>query len=594
MNVTMDSISTIVQAYRAGDNVGAERLCRERLKGAPEDVEAWGLLGAALRGQGRRAEAAAAYREALRRLPGQPNALTDLGLLLAEDGRPGEAVALLQEVVHLLPQSAQAHHNLGVALAQLGRREDAVRSLEEALRLRPDYPEAHYNLGNAVKELGRKDEAIARFREAVRLRPGYAGAWNNLGLALTEAGSPGEAIEALRRAVELQPRMKEALNNLGLAYADLGRFADAETCYLQALELDPGYVEAHTNLGSACKELRRLDEALACYQWAIWLEPDSATAHYNRSLTLLQMGDYEQGWPEYEWRWRRKQARPRPFPQPRWDGSPFEGRTILLWMEQGLGDMIHFLRYAALVQRQGGRVIVECPAPLVPLVWTCPGIDILVAQQQALPEFDVQAPMLSLPALLKTSHASVPAEVPYLSAEPDRVASWRRRLGDAREFRIGVVWQGNPRFQWDRHRSFPLACLAPLAAVAGVRFISLQKEHGVEQLAAARPALAVTVLEGLDGGPGAFQDTAAVMQSLDLIVSADTSVAHLAGALGMPVWVALSQVADWRWGLTGESTPWYPSMRLFRQARLGDWRSLFEGMAVQLSRHIQGLGRPLG
>jgi tetratricopeptide (TPR) repeat protein len=509
------------------------------------------------------------------------------GLRLAENGRPAEAVPLLQQAIQAQPDSAWAQHNVGVALAQVGRFDEAVAALEEALHLRPDYADACFNLGNALRELGRRDEAIERFHQALRLRPDHASACNNLGLTLTEAGRAEEAVEPLRRAVALHPKRKEGHNNLGLAYADLGRFAQAETCYQEALRLDPGYVEAHTNLGSACKEQGRLEEALACYQHSLWLEPVSAIAHYNRSLALLQMGDYEHGWPEYEWRWRRKQTQPRTFVQPRWDGSPLKGWTILLWREQGLGDTIQFVRYAALVQKAGGRVIVECPACLLPLLATCAGIDRLVAEKQPLPSFDVQAPLLSLPALLKTTLNSVPATVPYLYAEVEGVTAWRRRLGMCRGFRIGVVWQGNPYFRGDGHRSFPLASLAPLAAVAGVQLVSLQKEHGLEQVTAVERRFPLMILEGLDESGGSFMDTAAVMQSLDLVVTADTAAAHLAGALGVPVWLALSRAPDWRWGLTGETTPWYPTMHLFRQSQLGDWRSLFEGMAARLRREVQ-------
>jgi tetratricopeptide (TPR) repeat protein len=539
-------------------------------------------------GTARRASALPQTREQLRETvsSGEAEALLSRGLRLAEQGRTAEAVAVFEQAAQAQPRSARARHNLGIALAQLGRHAEAVAALEEALRLRPDYAEACFNLGNALRELGRADEAIARFRQALQLRSDHANAANNLGLTLTEAGRAAEAVEPLRQAVALQPGMKEGQNNLGLAYADLGRFAEAEACYQTALRLDPGYVEAHTNLGSACKEQGRLEEGLVCYQQALWLEPESPVAHYNRALAWLQQGDYERGWLEYEWRWRRRQARPRHTSQPRWEGSPLAGRTILLWREQGLGDTIQFVRYAALVSRQGGRVVVECPACLVPLLSRCPGIDVLVTENQPLPQLDVQAPLLSLPALLKTTLASVPALVPYLHAEPERVTAWRTRLGARRAFRVGVVWQGNPYFRGDRHRSFPLASLAPLAAVEGVQLVSLQKEHGLEQLRAER-GFPITVLEGLDASGGAFVDTAAVMRCLDLVVTADTAAAHVAGALGVPVWLALSRAPDWRWGLSGETTPWYPSMRLFRQGQLGDWRSVFASMATALRREVR-------
>jgi Flp pilus assembly protein TadD len=478
-----------------------------------------------------------------------------------------------------------------VALAQAGRPQEAVGALEGALRLKPDYPEACYNLGNVLRELGRRDEAIERFRQAVSQRPCYAEALNNLGLALSESGRPGEAAVLLRQAARLRPQM-EAHNNLGLALADLGRFGGAEGCYERALALDGGYAEAHVNLGSCFKERGRSEEAVACYEQALRLDPTSASARYNRALALLQQGDYERGWPEYEWRWRRPQT-PRPFEQPRWDGSPLEGRTILLWCEQGLGDTIQFIRYASLVKAKGGTVVLECPPRLVPLLSTCAGVDRLMAEGEALPGFDVQTPLLSLPGLLGTTFESVPAEVPYLHPEPQRVERWRKRLEGVQGYRVGVVWQGNPKFQWDRWRSVPLEEFAPLAGVEGVRLVSLQQGHGAEQVRALHDRFPVEDLgEKLDV-EGAFLDTAAVMRCLDLVVSADTAAAHLAGALGVPAWVPLAKVADWRWGRGRAGTPWYPATRLFRQRRLGEWRPVFRRMAENLhGLEVQGKHSP--
>lgn len=557
----------------------------------PRLAEAHLDLGRLLSARGRRAEAEGHFRRALGLRPGWFEALTPLGIAAAEQGRTDEALAYLREAARARPDVAQAHHNLGVALAQSGRTQEAIVSLREAIRLQPGYAEAHYNLGTVLGTLGRKDEAVASYREAVRLRPDYGEAYNNLGLALTETGKPEEAVILLRQAVRLRPQAPEGPNNLGLALAELGRFAEAEVAYHEALRLNPRYAEAHSNLGNTVKEQGRHEEALACYQMALWLDPKSVSTRYNRSLALLQAGDYEQGWKEYEWRWERPTMPPRHTHRPRWDGSPLDGRTVLLWAEQGLGDAIQFVRYAALVQAQGGRVVLECPPPLVPLFTSCAGIDRLVAEGEALPEFDVQAPLLSLPRLVGTTLEDVPAHLPYLAAEPERVERWRQALGMVPGFKVGVVWQGNPRFQWDRHRSFPLACLAPLAAVAGVRLFSLQKGPGAEQVRRVSGNFIVHELEGLDAAGGAFLDTAAVMRCLDLVVTADTAAAHLAGALGVPVWVALAQVADWRWLRGREDTPWYPTLRLFRQERLGDWNDVFSRMADKLRRLVGRQGR---
>jgi hypothetical protein len=333
-----------------------------------------------------------------------------------------------------------------------------------------------------------------------------------------------------------------------------------------------------------------MDEALAAYQVALWLSPDSASTHWNRALTWLQMGRFEQGWPEYEWRWRRPRMPPRLFPQPRWDGSPLGGCTVYLYREQGLGDMVQFVRYAPLVRRLGGKVIVECPPPLARLFATCPGIDQVYVEGAPPPDFDVQAALLSLPALFGTTLATVPHEVPYLMPGTDRVEVWRHRLGTPEGFRVGIAWQGNPRHPGDLHRSFPLAELAPLARVPGVRLVSLQWGAGAEQNCQLGDRLPVT--EPACGPGDDLLDTAAVIRNLDLVISTDTVVAHLAGALGAPVWVALSAVPDWRWLLKREDSPWYPTVRLFRQKELGPWEPVFEHMAGSLRQMVKGARGP--
>jgi hypothetical protein len=369
----------------------------------------------------------------------------------------------------------------------------------------------------------------------------------------------------LRQAVRLRPQAAEANNNLGLVLADLGRFEQAEACYHEALRLNPGYAEAHTNLGCALKELNRVEEALACFDMALRLAPDSHSSRYNRGLTLLQAGQWEQGWRDYEYRWGRKGMPERPMAGPRWDGTSPAGKTILVWCEQGLGDAIQFVRYTSLLAERGARVVLECPRMLVRLFSTCPGIAQLVAEGEPLPSHDAQVPMMSLPGLLGTTVDNVPCRVPYLSAEPERVAAWRRRLPPNGKFRVGIVWQGNPRFGMDRWRSVPLERFAPLAAVEGVELVSLQKGPGIEQLKTLRGRLAMTELEGeWDAESGAFLDTVPVMKCMDLVLSVDTAAGHVAGALGVTVWLLLSQVSDWRWLRQRQETAWYPTMRLFR------------------------------
>lgn len=524
--------------------------------------------------------------------PAGADTLINQGVALAERGHLDEAVARFRAATLAWPDSAKAHLNFGVALAQQGKPDEAADHLRLALQIRADYPEAHYNLGNVLMAQKKYAEAIGHFEEALRGKPDYYEAYNNLGLALTEVGRLGEAAVVLRQAVRLRPGTPERYSNLGLALESLGRFDEAEACHEQALRLNPHYAEGHANLAGVYRVQGRLGESAAAYQQALRLQPDSASTHWNRSLVWLQMGRYADGWREYEWRWRRPASPPRGFTQPQWDGSPLEGRTILLHMEQGLGDMIQFIRYAPLVKDSGGTVVVECPAFLIPLFSGCPGIDRLVPERGALPPFDVHAPLLSLPHLLGTTLESIPAAVPYLSAEPALVDHWRRQLAPGREFTIGIAWQGNPHHKWDRHRSFALAEFDPLARLPGVRLISLQKGPGLEQLH--RPARRFPVMElpePLDEAHGAFMDTAAILKNVDLVITPDTALAHLAGALGVPVWVALSVIVDWRWFLDREDSPWYPTARLFRQSYLGDWARVFDRMAHEVH---QLLGPSLG
>jgi hypothetical protein len=430
-------------------------------------------------------------------------------------------------------------------LAQ-GQPDEAAASYRQALRLQPDYAEAHNNLGVALKRQARLDEAAACFRRALRHKPD-AEVLNNLGDTLREQGKPAKAVASLRQAVRLQPNHATARNNLGVALEKQGR----------------------------------LEEALACYQKALYLQPDYAQAHLNRSLLWLMAGRYEQGWPEYEWRWRLPGYALSPCALPRWDGSPLGGRTILLRAEQGLGDTLQFVRYAALLKRQGATVLLECQGPLRTLLAGCPGIDRLVARGES-PPADVQAPLLSLPALLGTTLASVPAPVPYLYADPGLVAHWAEQLRVMRGFKIGIAWQGSKAYLDDRGRSIPLAEFAPLAQERGVRLISLQKGLGAEQLRQVAGQFPVLDLGSRLDEAGAFLDTAAALKSLDLVVACDTALGHLAGALAVPVWLALPYVPDWRWLLRRDDSPWYPTVRLFRQHRLGDWQGVFERMAAEV------------
>ncbi|HZY88696.1 MAG TPA: tetratricopeptide repeat protein [Gemmataceae bacterium] len=581
-----------VLAYQTGHAAPAAALIRDAIARAPGAAVYHSNLGVVLQALGRPDEAAASYEQALRLEPACVDAHVGLGNLLTGLGRPEQAARHCEEALRLRPGSPEAHNNLANALLRLGRKEAAAAHYREALRLRPDYAEAHSNLGVALADLGRLEEAAGHHREALRLNPNYPEGHNNLGNVLRDQWKLDEAIASFREAVRLRPDYAEAHNNMGTAVRHRGKLEQAVACYRRALELRPDYAEARNNLGNALKDQGQLDEAAACFEEALRLRPDYAEAHWNRSLLWLLRGELGRGWPEYEWRWTQPGFAPRPFAQPRWDGSPLAGRVILLWAEQGLGDTLHFIRYAPLVKERGGRVIVECQPALRRLLAGAVGVDQLVAQGEPLPPFDVQAPLLSLPGIFGTSLDAVPASVPYLQADAGRVEYWRQKLAGLSGLKVGIAWQGNPAFRGDRQRSVPLAHFAPPAAAEGVRLISLQKGPGAEQLTALGGRFPVTDLgDELDEAAGPFVDTAAVMKNLDLVISSDTAVPHLAGALGVPVWVALPLVPDWRWLLGREDCPWYPTMRLFRQTRPDDWDEVFARVAAELRALVAGQGR---
>jgi tetratricopeptide (TPR) repeat protein len=530
-----------------GEGDEAIHCYRQALELDPEAVETHYNLGVTLAEQGKLDEAIASYREALRQWPDFDRARQLLNVALAQQGTAKEVAGTPRKVA--LPASAEEHKRLGLGLARVGKREEALVHFREALRFAPDDAEAHFQMGDVFRHLDRYAEAEGCYLRSLQLRPERGDVCNHLGITLLRQGRPG----------------------------------DAEVRFREAVCLTPNSAEPHNNLGVALEQLGRVDEASLAFQESIRLNPEAADTHKNLALVMLLRGEFERGWAEYEWRLRVKNPALRSLPQPRWDGSPLEGRSILLRAEQGLGDSLQFIRYAPLVQARGGTVFFECPPRLIPLLRRCPGIAQLIPQGTPLPDFAVQAPLFSLPALFGTTVATIPASVPYLTADPVLVKQWRDKIHRVPGFRVGISWQGSPTYLGDRHRSIPLRHYAPLARLPGVRLISLQKGAGLEQLAEVKGRWQVMEFgEERDEQAGAFMDTAAVLQHLDLVISSDTSLVHLAGALGIPVWVAIPMARDWRWLLNREDCPWYPTMRLFRQRRWGDWDEVFERIASAL------------
>jgi Flp pilus assembly protein TadD len=461
-------------------------------------------------------------------------------------------------------------------LKATGRLDEAETALKQAIHLQPGYAEAHINLAKLYADGGRPGEAEAHYRQALALSPQSPDAYNNLGILMQRTGRAAEAETALRQALALAPAFAQAHNNLGNVLKESNRLDDAILAYRQAVELQPLYADAHNNLGTALKETGRYDAAQASYQRALDIAPDNADTRLNHAMFLLLRGELKRGWPEYEYRWKTTGARTPFYSQPLWHGAidPM-GKTIFLHGEQGFGDTLQFIRYAKLLAARGATVYAGVPAELKTLIATCPGVTRVFGSGEPEPSFDYHCPLMSLPLAFDTELATIPAEVPYLASEPAKSAWWRNRLGQSggqpRGKRVGLVWAGNARrhnpsvHAVDRQRSLHVDHYASLLAIPGLKFFSLQVGEETALQARLRPAIIDLMADVRD-----FSDTAALIGELDLVISVDAAVAHLAGALGKPVWMLNRYNTCWRWLVDRDDSPWYPSMRIFRQPRPGD------------------------
>jgi tetratricopeptide (TPR) repeat protein len=564
----------------------AEANCRTALRLDPAFVDALGTLGAILRGAGRLAEAEACLRDAVRQRPGFAEAHNNLGTVLREQRRPDEAVASFRTALTLLPDNPQILTNLASALLDLNRQAEAEETARTAIRLRPHLVQAHFALGNILVAGDRSAEAEASYRMTVGLDPGLLEAHHQLGKVLSRSGRPAEAEQCFRTALTLKPDYAGVVTARGFALVDLGRLAEAEAAYRSAIQLEPELAEAHYGLGNVLVLAGRLREAEASYRVALGLDPDHVRAHFNLGHVLLATGRLVAGWPHYD-RWVDiYPGGRRAFTVPLWQGEPIGDRVLLLHAEQGFGDTLQFCRYIPLVAG-GATVVVEVQQPLRRLLSTMPGIARVVAQGGMLPHFDLHCPLTSLPRVFGTMLETVPCDIPYLAADPARVTVWRQRLDAFAGLRVGLVWAGGIRpdqpglAKADARRSVTLGRLAPIAAVPGITFVSLQK--GPPAAEAAHPPNGM-VLHDFTAELTDFADTAALVEALDLVISVDTAVAHLAGALGKPVWLLNRFDTCWRWLQDRDDSPWYPTLRLFRQPAPGDWDSVMQAVAAALAQ----------
>jgi tetratricopeptide (TPR) repeat protein len=596
--------------HRGGRTAEAERVCRQILYVDPGHAQTLHLLGLIEHERGRSDEAIEHIRRAIMRDGRDPAFHHNLGNILRALDRLAEAIGCYERALALAPASVDTLYNLGNTYQDLGQLVRGAAYFERALRLNPDAIELHNNLGTALQDLGRLDEAIGCYRKALALRPDLVESLDNLAGALQEQGKLNEAQACYERALSLRPdrvesliglgvvsrsqgRLEEAVaryqqalalvpdhpetrSNLGVALVDLGRPEEAIPHYERALTVQPDRAETHSNLGIALQRQGRYAEALACYERALAVKPDYAEAHFNRAHTLLLTGELDEGWQEYEWRFAVARY-DRKFDQPSWSGEPLGGRGILIYAEQGFGDTLQFARYVPAVAERGGRVVLEVPAPLIRLARMVAGASEVVAAGDSLPAFDCHCPLLSLPRVFKTNLATIPNAVPYLRVPAEASAGWAERIPTTPGPRVGIVWTGTAVGAID------LRLLQPLWQVDGVSWFSLQ----VGERSGDISPLAGVKIADLSPWLTDFAETAAAVCRLDLVISVDTSVAHLAGALGRPTWLLLRYPPEWRWLLEREDSPWYPTARLFRQRKERDWLYVVQEVAAALAQMVR-------
>jgi tetratricopeptide (TPR) repeat protein len=612
--------------HQRGQLKDAERIYNQILATRPDHFDSRHLLGVVFLQSGNFAEAVVQIDLALKRNRHNVHALSNRGAALKELGRLDEAMASYDRLLKTAPDYAEGHSNRGVVLHALRRYQDALASYDHALTMRPDYVDAlcsraatlhelgrfeeavascdvalalntnvaetHSNRANSLLALNRFEEALASCDRALALRPDYAEAHSNRGNALRELHRTEEALNAYDRAIALQPQFAEAWSNRGNTLQELRRYDEALASYDHSLRLRPDYAETHANRGNVLKELGRFDDALASYDRAAVLQPSLAEGHFNAAICRLMLGDFERGWQQHEARWDTAQLRAvkRSFPQPQWRGTDdLAGKTMLLHHEQGLGDTLQFCRYVPLVAERAGSVIFEVPKALQTLMQSLPGPIQVIARGDPLPDFDVHSPLLSLPLACGTRLETIPSQVPYLSPPAGKREAWHNLLGAHDTLRVGLVWAGDPRKQTpgahriDRQRSLTFDQLAPIFEVRDCEFYSLQKgSDAVEQLH--NSPLRDRVIDWSDDFHD-FSDTAALIDNLDLVIAVDTSVLHVAGALGKPVWLINRYNTCWRWLLDRDDSPWYPSLRQFRQDSTRRWDPVIARIATSLHDH---------
>jgi len=523
----------------------------------------------------------------------EPQFHNTLGIILEALGRLDDAIRAYQEAVSLRPDYAEAYHNMAVALLSGGNYASAVERSRQAVMLRPDYAQAYNTMAFSFEKQHLYDDAIENYKQALLLDPDFVEAYNHLGVVLNEKGRYTEAIDSFRNAIKRDPGYAEVYNNMGIALKELEEFNEAIANFERALQFDPNFAEAYYNLGNSLRDQGRCIEAISNFKKAISIKPDYAQAHWNLSLAYLLNGNYKEGWKGYKWRRNADLKILTDYHstgKPRWDGSSFESKRLLVHYEQGLGDNIQFVRYLPMVKNRGGTVIFETLKPLINLLRGFPGVDEIVEyvpnRKEPL-EYDVYTSLLDMPFIFGTTVETIPSQVPYIYADPSKARYWRDKLSGP-GMKVGIVWAGSPEHGNDCYRSCSLKNFAPLGEIDRVRLYGLQKGQAARQVDEFAEIISVTnISENFND----FTDTAAAIDNLDLVISVDTSVLHLSGAMGKSTWALIPYAPEWRWMLNRQDSPWYPNMRLFRQPNWNDWDSVFGSVTKELKMIVSNPGR---
>jgi tetratricopeptide (TPR) repeat protein len=558
-----------VIAWQQQRNQAALGYARRVVTLAPKPAGSHLLLARVLRDMGYQRKAVASFRTALRRNPAENGARFELALMLTDLGELEDAVLCYRTSLRQDPAFAAGHYNLGNLLVRLGRPADAIPCYEAAQSLQPNDPRYQNNLADALRQIGRLTDAKRCYRNLLQHHPQMVEAHYNLGNILHKEERYADAATAFRKALELRPDYPDALNNLGATLTELGEHQEAELCVRQVVERQPSLPGPHNNLGTILRELGRAEEAEACFTTALQLAPGYSEARYNLATTLLLTGRLTEGWEHYETRWQTTALAPRPFRQPLWRGEALADRVLLLHAEQGMGDTLQFCRFVRRAATKA-RVILEVQRPLQRLLTrSLPEVSLVLSYGDPLPNFDLQCPLMSLPMVFGTTLETIPAEIPYLVPDPVEVDGWHARLATLPGLRVGLVWRGSQKFAGSqRKRDMDANHLARLADIPGVSFVSLQKDLTSEALTELAKILPMHDWTAeLDD----FAQTAALVAGLDLVIGVDTSVVHLAGALGRPVWLLNRFDPCWRWLRERDDSPWYPGLRQFRQTAIRDW-----------------------